>query len=414
MQVVEEINGNIIPEAASKHVVIDFSAEHGLIEGYVPYDTPVKYVYFRDNGEYPVVPSLFGEDNIVFSNKKGTYIVKSQYTPYELFIESHVKGVGRFPYRTLSRNYEAIESFRIFDGAQEIIQPKEYLLPEFFPYTFGLEFETSQGYIPEDICYRDGLIPLRDGSIKGIEYSTVVLNGNEGLCLLEQQVNTLREYTWFDKECALHVHIGNYPLDQEAIYNLYLVCKGLEESLEQIVPTLTFRSYLYKENGKDYCKKLPSLRNFNQLYEYFVGRKFYGSFTQSHPNDIGRNAKWRIQTRYFWCNFINLLCYKVNKTIEFRLLRPSYNLEKIVLWLYIFNAILQYAEKYIKAVPLSRLTLNEVLVHVYPPEIVDRLKIAIAGLQVVKATQRASEDEIGNDTAIENNIFTGNFGIIYK
>ena len=46
------------------------------------------------------------------------------------------------------------------------------------------------GYIPQEICYRDGLIPLRDGSISGLEYSTVILKGNKGINLLQQQVET--------------------------------------------------------------------------------------------------------------------------------------------------------------------------------------------------------------------------------
>ena len=68
------------------------------------------------------------------------------------------------------------------------------------------------------------------------------------------------------------------------------------------------------------------------MYRYFVGRNFYGSFMQAHPQDKERKRKWNVQNRYFWCNFINALCYKVNKTIEFRFLRPTYNFKKILVW----------------------------------------------------------------------------------
>ena len=46
------------------------------------------------------------------------------------------------------------------------------------PYTFGIEFETAGGFLPQHRLYELGLIPLRDGSITGIEFATVVLKGN--------------------------------------------------------------------------------------------------------------------------------------------------------------------------------------------------------------------------------------------
>ena len=77
---------------------------------------------------------------------------------------------------------------------------------------------------------------------------------------------------------------------------------------------------------------------------YFTGRSYFGSFVQPHPNDLTRERKWQIPQRYHMCNFVNMFCYNVNKTIEMRFLAPTYNLEKILTWLYIFNAILIYAE----------------------------------------------------------------------
>ena len=122
----------------------------------------------------------------------------------------------------------------------------EYTLSKYLKYTFGLEFETSMGYIPEDICFRDGLIPLRDGSISGLEYSTVVLNGNDGLSLLKQELESLKEYTAFNKECSLHIHLGGFPLDPNAIIRAQTLCRLLEKDISQLVPSLTFRSSEYE------------------------------------------------------------------------------------------------------------------------------------------------------------------------
>lgn len=48
--------------------------------------------------------------------------------------------------------------------------------------TFGIEFETSKiKFVPNDILMKYGLIPLRDGSIRGYEYTTIPLTGTEGI-----------------------------------------------------------------------------------------------------------------------------------------------------------------------------------------------------------------------------------------
>lgn len=107
----------------------------------------------------------------------------------------------------------------------------------------------------------------------------------------------MKRYTNFNKECSLHIHFCNFPLDPDKMFRLYRLCKILENSISKIVPAYTFCSGHYKDNGKDYCNELPSYRIFNQMYEYLVGRKFFGDFTQPHPNDIRREAKWRIPTR---------------------------------------------------------------------------------------------------------------------
>lgn len=236
------------------------------------------------------------KDHLEFSLKRGIYVSTVDFPKDELIFETHVKGQGGFPY-TFNRRYEAIESFNIFEGKQKILNNITHPLSTYLKYSFGLEFETSMGFVPEDVCFRDGLIPLRDGSISGLEYSTVILNSNKGLSLLEQQLKTLKKYTSFNKECSLHIHLGGFPLNPAAIFRIYLLCKLLEPDISLLVPSLTFNSSLYKNNEKDYCLRLCSFRDFKHMYRGLVGRPFLGDLTQPHPNDIKREAKWRIPTR---------------------------------------------------------------------------------------------------------------------
>lgn len=340
---------------------------------------------------------------LLFSKYKGIYFSPINWDTDSIVMEQLIKGQGSFPY-VLSRKYEAVENFDVFKGKQIVKDTRtSYELAKHLDYTFGLEFETSQGYIPEDICYRDGLIPLRDGSITAPEYSTVVLNGNQGISLLYQQIETLKEYTSFNKECSLHVHFGNYPLEPNAIFNLYKVCKTLENELERILPLLTFRSSAYKDNEKDYCKKLKNYSSFEDMYYKLVGRKFLGSFTQAHPEDRERKRKWNIANRYYFINFINALCYKVNKTIEFRFLRPTYNFKKILLWLYIFNGILKYAEKYYN--PDCYVTLKIIMKKCYYKELANELCKGIQRLRVLRINQTNNGDQIGAEVWMEDTLF---------
>lgn len=189
---------------------------------------------------------------------------------------------------------------------------------------------------------------------------------------------------------------------------MYQICLGLQNGqLRALVPAYTFKSSEYKANGKDYCNLLPAYRNFDDLYQSLVGRKFLGSFEQPHPNDLKREAKWRIPTRYYWINFINLLCYKVNKTVEFRLLRPSYNFKKIQVWLYILNAILLYAEN-CKSVSPNRISLPNIIETVYPRELVDKLKTELCKLEILTQNQSRCADLIGGDLILENKLFPSN------
>lgn len=298
MQVFDEIAKKFRSSRSCRLVVVDHIPGQ-IVFGYVGRDTLVQEIGVFYEGRLSrctaSVPLM--RKHLIFSNRQGIYMSKVG-VPQEMILrEVHTKGRGRFPYH-FEKKYEACESFGIFDGKQELVDAnRTHCLSEYLKYTFGLEFETSQGYVPEDICFRDGLIPLRDGSISGIEYSTVVLEGNKGISLMEQQLESLRRYTDFDKECSLHIHIGGFPLEKDKLFNLYRLCKCLEADLSQIVPKFTFHTSQYKANHKDYCNPLASYRNFEQMYEHLVGRKFFNDFTQPHPNDVRREAKWRIPTR---------------------------------------------------------------------------------------------------------------------
>ena len=136
-------------------------------------------------------------------------------------------------------------------------------------YSFGLEFETSRGYIPEDKCFKNGLIPLRDGSISGLEYSTVVLEGKQGINTLKRAVKDLNNYTLYDENCSLHMHLGGFPLDEKKIWSLYKYIYKFQFFIQPYISEYAFETHYFKHNHKDYCKKLP-LFKIDFLFKPFL------------------------------------------------------------------------------------------------------------------------------------------------
>ena len=78
--------------------------------------------------------------------------------------------------------------------------------------SFGLEFETVSGIIPNYKLNSLPLIPLRDGSIRGLEYATIPLQGKLGIQALIDSVKELKKRTKYDETCSLHLHKGSYNL----------------------------------------------------------------------------------------------------------------------------------------------------------------------------------------------------------
>jgi hypothetical protein len=150
----------------------------GYVRGVVyTSDKYIEYGWFKESTENILVmvrgDTPFGRNlysgisrealsNLVFAKGLGYYILPGDYSEKDLNKLTRAMGQGKFPY-DFDKHYEAADSFNLFKDAQKVLNEVEYPLSKELKYTFGLEFETSMGYIPQEICYRDGLIPLRDG-----------------------------------------------------------------------------------------------------------------------------------------------------------------------------------------------------------------------------------------------------------
>lgn len=244
--------------------------------------------------------------------------------------------------------------------------------------SFGLEFETVAGQIPKNIHNRLGLIPLRDGSISGLEYVTIPLSGVKGICNVIESVKELKYRTDYNDTCSMHLHIGNIPRTPEFITAFFKLTLALQDEIFSMFNLYKKYNFRYKNknysapfNTYDILSKLDPvitkdnlIKNFNVIFtELSEGHSLssYGdrgdlSQVSHHPKDPTGQQKWNIHSRYHIHNFVPLL-FGNKKTIEFRIHTPTYDVNKIMFFMFInsilvnftklnFERILQQNEKY--------------------------------------------------------------------
>lgn len=270
--------------------------------------------------------------------------------------------------------YNSSDSIKEFDK----IYKKKYIKESFnkgisnYPqvlgkYTYGFEFETSKGFIPSRIYNKLGLMPLRDGSIEGIEYATIPLESKKGLQTIIDTCEELEKRTIFNKDCSLHIHIGGMPRKESYFISLAKVLCHVQDEMYDMFPFYTRGGFGLKK--KDYTAPLPSTdllskidneidlkdkekinKNFQHVFEFLsMGHNFndYDCDLKkviSHPSDPNGTSKWYVKSRYRWVNMIPLL-FGNKKTIEFRIHTPTYDHNKVIYFSIICAAIVDFAER---------------------------------------------------------------------
>lgn len=183
--------------------------------------------------------------------------------------------------------------------------------------TFGVEFETIKGQVPQSLTNELGMIALRDGSIGGLEYATIPLKGDKGIQTLINGVDALKKYTTYDKSCSIHYHIGNVPRTEGFMLALFKTLCTLENQMYEIFPL--YKQFNYGVKRKHYTRPYPLNEtmfqfdkvitkdilkdNFSILYSYLsMGQKYKDvgydlSNVEYHPSDPRGHSKWNIRSR---------------------------------------------------------------------------------------------------------------------
>lgn len=218
-------------------------------------------------------------------------------------------------------------------------------------YTFGLEFETTRGNIPNDICNRLGLMPLRDGSISGIEYATIPLSSKKGLYTLFEILEEINKRTEYDHSCSMHIHIGGFKRDSNNALALFKSMYLNQQQIYDLFPMYKQRNMGVKR--QDYTAPLPDKVRMKMSYEnknaesikedlfhliyYLSGNSSgYDRLTldevYEHPRNPSNSRKWNMTSRYLWFNLIPLI-FTNKKTVEYRIFGMPDNYKKLFFFL---------------------------------------------------------------------------------
>jgi hypothetical protein len=325
-------------------------------------------IYLPNSNRY----TLINKDVITRDNVFNTYREKlmdgdfyhiSIKTAYELTRKNipHNDYKHSLPYDSKGKTREFENYYKKNDLEINTISKK--LANLFKDYTFGLEFETTKGFLTRRECYKNGLVPLRDGSITGIEYVTIPLQGEKGIQTVQNCVKILKEKTDFDEQCSLHLHIGNIPRTEEFILAFFVTTALLQNELFRAFPL--YKKYNFGYKNKNYSAPYPAetllasmdgsinndnlIKNFDKLFTFLSEGVEYKNYQNNldmiavHPRNSDDNHKWQVNTRYFIHNLIPLI-FGNKQTIEFRIHTPTYDINKIIAFMTINIQIIEYVK----------------------------------------------------------------------
>lgn len=295
---------------------------------------------------------------------------------------------------------------------------------KYMPYTFGVEIEVQNGFVPKRVREPLGFRICRDGSLgEGVEWVSIPMESAKGLWAIKLMCDEVTRRCVLSNKCSVHVHFGNVRRDKLYVVSLWNLLTKIQPELRKYFPYS--RTNSIREDSKIYANLLPDLNiqgpamlkckedssfrlavtnEFNKIYSYLnnghpLGEKYdealvkdtreeiikgkvqtkycYRVKTYNYTTRLPRHAvqgrKWERQTRYLLCNILNMF-FSHSRTVEFRIHEASANFDKILLYMCICTAILNYAKNFDSVLSNEKITMDDILKDSFPTKIAAHLK----------------------------------------
>jgi len=365
--------------------------------GYFTSNNNTRAYYADDKGRVMMYPIIeYNEDIGYWCSNSGDFVVNNSNHPNKL-ISEHLNRVNRKQYNefgsTQSGTYNLVDvSKRLRNKVGHTANKKKPL----FAYaeecynalngrTLGLEIETSRGVVPEPWLFDYGFIPLRDGSVSGVEYTSIVINNLQRFNNIFHFLTKGKDFMSVNNNTSFHVHVGNFEFknNQELMQyalSIYMLYYHLQTEFEDMVP-------LYKRDRRhqvrrDYCQPMRSLRlyynnikndpetfeiEFNKIYQlYNDGLPMSPKSNLDTRTPYKDVAKYQHDGRYYSLNLFNLF-FGNTYTTEFRIHHGTTNPDKVIAWTMICAALANFAKDNYENIVLNKRKYNlfEVIESVY-------------------------------------------------
>ena len=308
---------------------------------------------------YYYLKSYLGSYN---PKKTRYYTAKNDLTMYPLFVRS-------YSYAQQNKKYLKENYIEKYDNVEDIFRIMEELFKE---YTTGIEIETFGGRAEQLDMLQHGFVPVKDGSINGIEYVSTIFNNKHDYKNLYEFAKKLNEYHAVDDFCSVHVHVGNI-LEKKTkeerklfIIAAYMFMAHIQREIWEFLPKYKKEyTYLNKKRGKDHCQDLYTLnlfynkiinsdksinndelnKAFNSIFTFMNDgqKKTTRSNYETRVHRKGQVEKWNYESRYYNTNFFNMFFTDIN-TIEFRHHSGTTNPHKLIAWTIICLAMVKFID----------------------------------------------------------------------
>lgn len=332
------------------------------------------------------------------------------------------------------------------------VESLTYSVFEGIQYTFGIEIETCIGRIPDEDAenlnvkaVHDGSLRDKNGATPGGEYVTGVLKGDSGLVQLHELCRVVQTYCKVNTQCGVHVHVGSLEWGKEDVIYSYILGELLEEELFSLLPvsrrdnsycrcltpiTLKYLKELstskskgqydiiinelynevYKEvtyikgNPKSFVPKPEANEVEGVVDSMILSRNIHKNINHPLGSKCGydKNAQ-----RYTWLNFVTLLYLTKGETgthtLEMRNHSATMNFKKIKNWIKICLAFCKFVEIGKTRINTGAVTLEEVIMTVYPRTGEDLMKYINERKEVFKSKTESIDyiDEIPEKQSIK-------------
>jgi len=326
-----------------------------LIEGNTPIIIPTSLVdYFKHAAETYIQPRYISKIEIAREKINKTFS--------DLDEKENTAAV----FKLIARPYPGKHNIFIPNYYPKPVKSKLFGLTGGLKYSFGVEFETSQGLLSPSLCDQHNILQVGDRSIGSAEYVTSPLMGNDGIHKIKEICKTLNQHTLVDDRCGIHVHVGTLftPTEKKPT-------PGIKEAptfnraflMNSIKLGALIEPELYAampKNRKPTLYHCHSIRRFGDInetnFEKYLGAYIFGPkelwYTEDGspiepfnftPYTLGKKYNSNISVgtwaegRYKWLNLIHSYSRSTHKTIEFRIFSATTVYEKV--YAYIMTAL---------------------------------------------------------------------------